>query len=50
MRFDVEARRYLQGVGSEVSATFVQNRMILSFEEYMEVFLQSPRTAGQERR
>ena len=40
----MQARSYLQAVGDEVKSAFVQNRMILSFEEYMdEVFLRAPR-------
>jgi len=39
----VEAKRFLQTVGSEVSADFVKNRTILSFEEYLNLFLQEPR-------
>jgi predicted Ser/Thr protein kinase len=40
----MQARSYLKAVGDEVKSTFVQNRMILSFEEYMEeVFLRAPR-------
>jgi serine protein kinase len=42
---NVEARRYLQSVGDEVKGAFVQQRMILAFEEYMEeVFLRAPRS------
>ena len=33
----VETRRYLQGIGSEVKNTFVQNRMLLSFDGYLEL-------------
>ncbi len=39
----MEAKRFLQTVGSDVSADFVKNRMILSFEEYLALFLQEPR-------
>ena len=40
----MQARSYLKTVGDEVKSAFVQNRMILSFEEYMEdVFLKAPR-------
>lgn len=40
----MQARSYLQAVGDEVKGAFVQNRMILSFEEYMEeVLLKQPR-------
>jgi serine protein kinase len=40
---DVEARRYLQDIGSQVSADFVKNRSILSFEEYLTLFFNDPR-------
>lgn len=40
----MEARRFLETIGDEVKSGFVNNRMILSFEEYMdEVFLRAPR-------
>jgi len=39
----VEAKRFLQTVGSEVADDFVRNRSILSFEEYLNLFLQDPR-------
>ncbi|MGQ0506722.1 MAG: PrkA family serine protein kinase [Myxococcaceae bacterium] len=39
----MEAKRFLQTVGSEVNADFVKNRSILSFEEYLSLFLQDPR-------
>ncbi len=39
----MEAKRFLQLVGSEVSSDFVKNRSILSFEEYLNLFFQSPR-------
>jgi len=39
----VEAKRFLQGIGSDVVADFVKNRSILSFEEYLNLFLQEPR-------
>jgi len=38
----VEAKRFLQTIGAEVSNDFVKNRSILSFEEYLGLFLQSP--------
>ncbi|HZH04043.1 MAG TPA: serine protein kinase PrkA, partial [Myxococcaceae bacterium] len=38
----MEARRFLQDVGAEVSQEFVKGRTLLSFEEYMELFLQQP--------
>ncbi len=33
----MEIRRYLQGIGTEVKNTFVQNRMLLSFDQYLEL-------------
>ncbi len=39
----MEARRYLQDIGSQVSADFVKNRSILSFEEYVSLFFGDPR-------
>jgi predicted Ser/Thr protein kinase len=39
----VEAKRYLQTVGAEVSSDFVKNRSILSLEEYLALLLQDPR-------
>lgn len=39
----MEARRYLQDIGSQVSADFVKNRSILSFEEYVSLFFNEPR-------
>ncbi|HLL53119.1 MAG TPA: serine protein kinase PrkA [Myxococcaceae bacterium] len=39
----MEAKRFLQTVGSEVAEDFVKNRSILSFEEYLNLFLQDPR-------
>jgi predicted Ser/Thr protein kinase len=39
----VEAKGYLQDVGAQVSADFVKNRSILSFEEYVNLFFQDPR-------
>ena len=39
----MEAKRFLQGIGSDVVADFVKNRSILSFEEYLNLFLQEPR-------
>jgi len=43
----VEAKRYLQEVGAQVSDDFVKNRSILSFEEYLTLFMSDPR--GQSR-
>lgn len=39
----MEAKRFLQVVGEAVSTDFIKNRNILSFEEYMSLFLQEPR-------
>jgi serine protein kinase len=39
----VEAKRFLQVVGESVSTDFIKNRNILSYEEYMSLFLQDPR-------
>lgn len=38
----MEAKRFLQDVGASVSSDFVKNRTILSFEEYLQLYLQSP--------
>ncbi|QRK06943.1 serine protein kinase PrkA [Archangium violaceum] len=43
----MEAKRYLQEVGAQVSDDFVKNRSILSFEEYLTLFMGDPR--GQSR-
>lgn len=40
----MDARKFLQTVGSEVSTDFVKNRSILSFEEYIALFTQSPKS------
>ncbi|MBI3183892.1 MAG: serine protein kinase PrkA [Myxococcales bacterium] len=39
----MDAKRFLQQVGSAVSDEFVKDRTILSFEEYLSLFLQNPR-------
>jgi predicted Ser/Thr protein kinase len=39
----MDARRFLQDVGSTVSSDFSKNRSLLSFEEYLQLFLQAPR-------
>ncbi len=39
----MDARKFLQTVGSEVSSDFEKNRSILSFEEYIALFGQAPR-------
>ncbi len=38
----LDARHYLESVGSEVKSIFVENRMILSFVEWMDLFLRDP--------
>lgn len=38
-----DARRYLSTVGGDVKSAFVDNRMILSFEEYLDGFMKEPR-------
>ena len=38
----MEAKRFLQTVGSEVTSDFIKNRSILSFEEYTQLFVQAP--------
>ncbi|MBS1148445.1 MAG: putative serine protein kinase, PrkA [Myxococcaceae bacterium] len=38
----MEAKKFLQTVGSEVTSDFTKNRSILSFEEYTQLFVQSP--------
>ena len=39
----MEAKGYLQEVGAQVSADFIKNRSILSFEEYLTLFFADPR-------
>jgi predicted Ser/Thr protein kinase len=39
----MDARRWLGTVGGEVKASFVENRSILSFDEYVQAFLEAPR-------
>jgi len=39
----MDATRFLTDVGTAVTSDFVKNRSLLSFEEYMQLFLQSPR-------
>jgi len=39
----VDAKGYLQEVGTQVNADFVKNRSILSFEEYLSLFINDPR-------
>lgn len=38
----MEAKRYLQEVGAQVSDDFIKNRSILSFEEYVTLFMGDP--------
>ena len=38
----MSAKDFLQEVGAVVSRDFLQDRSILSFEEYLELFLQGP--------
>ncbi len=40
----MEAKRFLQVVGEAVSSDFVRNRNILSFEEYLALFMAEPRS------
>jgi predicted Ser/Thr protein kinase len=39
----MDARKWLSGVGTGVESAFVENRSILSFEEYLQAFLDAPR-------
>ena len=39
----VESLRYLQAIGSQVQETFLRNKTILSFQEYLEAFNEHPR-------
>jgi predicted Ser/Thr protein kinase len=39
----MDARRFLQDVGSTVSSDFQKNRSLLSFEEYLQLFSAAPR-------
>ena len=39
----MDARRFLQDVGSTVSSDFAKNRTLLSFEEYLQLFSAAPR-------
>lgn len=43
----MEAKGYLQEVGAQVSADFIKNRSILSFEEYVTLFFNDPRAQAQ---
>src|SRR5437588_5804577 len=39
----VDSLRYLQAIGSQVQETFLKNKTILSFQEYLEAFNEKPR-------
>lgn len=39
----MDAKSFLQSVGTEVASDFVRNRTILSFDEYLALFFQNPR-------
>jgi serine protein kinase len=39
----MDARRWLSTVGSSVQGAFVESRSILSFDEYLQAFLEAPR-------
>ena len=39
----VDSLRYLKTVGEQVRESFLRNRTILSFREYMEAFFEQPR-------
>src|SRR3989440_771419 len=39
----VDSLRYLQNVGEQVQQSFLRNKTILSFQEYMEVYFERPR-------
>ena len=39
----MDARRWLSTIGTEVKGSFVENRSILSYEEYLQAFLEAPR-------
>src|SRR3989442_831703 len=39
----VDSLRYLQNVGEQVQQTFLRNKTILSFQEYMDVYFERPR-------
>lgn len=43
MSGQLEAKRFLQEVGSAVENDFVKNRSLLSFEEYLQLFALAPR-------
>src|SRR5882762_3452716 len=39
----VDSLRYLQNVGEQVQQSFLRNKTILAFQEYMEVYFERPR-------
>ncbi len=39
----MDARRWLSAVGNDVKGSFVENRSILSYEEYLQAFFEAPR-------
>ncbi len=39
----MDARRWLSNVGNGVQGAFVENRTLLSFDEYLQAFLEAPR-------
>src|SRR5260370_41910328 len=39
----VDSLRYLKSVGEQVQRTFLANKTILTFQEYMEAFFEAPR-------
>src|SRR6185503_19840742 len=39
----VDSARYLKSVGDQVRRSFLHNKTILAFQEYMEAFFESPR-------
>ena len=39
----VDSLRYLQAIGSQVQETFLKNKTILSFQEYVDAFAERPR-------
>jgi len=40
----MDSLRYLQQIGAQVQDTFLKNKSILSFQEYLEAFAERPRT------
>jgi len=39
----VDSLRYLQNVGEQVQQSFLRNKTILAFQEYMEAYFERPR-------